>query len=226
MKRLFDIVLSLVGLLLVLPLLLVVAIIVGLTSAGPALFLQQRIGKGFRPFCIYKFRTMVQDASQRGGLITVGEDRRITYVGHWLRKTKIDELPQLLNVLMGQMSFVGPRPEAEKYVEMFHDDYVEILQIRPGITDLASIKFRDEAALLGAADQPERQYVERILPEKIRLAKEYVRNQSIWLDLKIVALTLSSLVADRLPRRSGESAVNSESVSVQSTHNSRKANEQ
>ena len=139
--------------------------------------------------------------------ITFGDDPRITRVGRLLRKTKIDELPQLFNVLKGDMSLVGPRPEARRYVEMFRADYEEILRVRPGITDLASLKYRDEAAILGRASDPEREYVERILPEKIRLAKQYVARASFSLDVAIIANTLWSIVADRLGRareRTGE----------------------
>ena len=226
MKRTFDIFVSLAGLIAVSPLLLLTGLLVKLTSTGPILFVQTRIGRGLIPFALLKFRTMVPEAPKIGRLITVGEDPRITWIGRILRKTKIDELPQLLNVLKGDMSFVGPRPEVAKYVEMFRQDFQEILRVRPGITDLASIKFRDEASLLAKADDPERHYIERILPEKIRLAKEYVRQQSLWLDIKIILLTLWSLVADRLAHRSEEPAVRPILASVQSTHNSPKADNQ
>jgi lipopolysaccharide/colanic/teichoic acid biosynthesis glycosyltransferase len=143
---------------------------------------------------------MVEDALRLGGPITFGDDPRITRVGKWLRKSKIDELPQLINVLRGEMSLVGPRPEVRRYVEMFRDDYEEILQLRPGITDLASIEYRGEAAALGKASDPETEYVRRVLPEKIRLAKQYVRRRSLWLDLGIVVGTLIHLAGDRIPR--------------------------
>jgi lipopolysaccharide/colanic/teichoic acid biosynthesis glycosyltransferase len=193
------------GLLILAPLLIVIAAVVRLTSPGPVFFRQERIGRGFRPFFILKFRTMVPDAPRLGGPITFGEDPRITRIGRLLRKTKIDELPQLWNVLCGEMSFVGPRPEVPRYVEMYRADYEEILRVRPGITDLASIEYRDEAALLGAAADPEREYVLRVLPEKIRLAKEYVGRQSFLLDVRIVLNTLLCLVCARTPR-SAESA--------------------
>ena len=164
-----------------------------LTLPGPALFKQERVGREFRPFRIYKFRSMVEDAPQRGGPITFGNDSRVTAVGRFLRKTKIDELPQLLNVLRGDMSLVGPRPEAPRYVEMFRRDYEEILRVRPGVTDLASIKYRNEEGVLGRAADPQREYVERVLPEKIRLAKEYVRRRSVLFDLKLIALTLVAM---------------------------------
>lgn len=198
LKRTFDIVMAVLGLVLLSPLLAAVALGIKLTSPGPVLFRQRRIGKRFRPFWICKFRTMVQDAPGRGGPITFGADPRITRVGHLLRKTKVDELPQLLNVLKGEMSFVGPRPEVPRYVEMFREDYEAILQVRPGITDLASIQYREEAALLGRAENPELEYVTRVLPEKIRLAKDYVAQSSLWFDLTIILRTVLRLLGDTL----------------------------
>jgi lipopolysaccharide/colanic/teichoic acid biosynthesis glycosyltransferase len=200
-KRLFDIVVSAVACAMLSPVMLLVALLVKSTSLGPILFLQERVGKNFRRFKIYKFRTMIPDAPNLGGVITIGEDPRITKVGRVLRMTKIDELPQLFNVLLGDMSFVGPRPEAPKYVEMFRDDYEEILTVRPGVTDLASIKYRDEAAVLGQAEDSEREYIERVLPEKIQFAKEYVRRSSLWFDLAVIFRTVGVLLADRLPKR-------------------------
>jgi lipopolysaccharide/colanic/teichoic acid biosynthesis glycosyltransferase len=200
-KRLFDILAAGIGFVLLLPVLLPAAILVKLTSRGPALFRQERMGRGGRPFFILKFRTMVADAPRLGSQITAGADPRITKIGKILRKTKIDELPQLINVLRGEMSLVGPRPEVRKYVEMFAADYEEILRVRPGITDLASIKYRDEAAVLGAASDPDRAYVEVVLPEKIRLAKEYVRRQSFFLDIRIIFGTIFSVIADLACKR-------------------------
>ncbi len=179
-----------VGLLLLAPLLVVAALLVRFTSPGPVFFRQERMGRGFRPFHIYKFRSMVQDAPHKGTPVTFGSDPRITGVGRILRAAKIDELPQLINVLVGDMSLVGPRPEIRKYVEMFHADYEEVLRVRPGITDLASIKFRHEAEILGCAADPEKEYVERILPEKLRLAKDYARNPSLWLDFLVILKTI------------------------------------
>jgi lipopolysaccharide/colanic/teichoic acid biosynthesis glycosyltransferase len=200
MKRLLDIIVSGLGLLLLSPLLACVGIAVKLGSPGPVFFRQQRVGIHFRPFSILKFRTMVTDAPRLGGLITVGADPRITRVGRLLRKTKIDELPQLFNVLRGEMSLVGPRPEVSHYVDMFRRDYEEILSVRPGITDLASIQYRDESSILANAEHPDEEYVGRILPEKIRLAKEYVRRRSLSLDLAIISGTVLHLTSDMLPR--------------------------
>lgn len=202
-KRIFDVVSAASGLLVLSPLLVVVAALVKLTSAGPVLFRQERMGRGGRPFPIYKFRTMVADAPARGRAITIGDDPRITRVGRVLRKTKLDELPQLINVLRGDMSLVGPRPEVRRYVEMFPAEFAEILRVRPGITDLASLQYRDEAAILGEAENPEEEYIQRILPEKIRLARQYVQAPSLVTDLRLIGQTLLRLLADRMPSSLG-----------------------
>jgi lipopolysaccharide/colanic/teichoic acid biosynthesis glycosyltransferase len=188
-KRSFDIAVSSLALLVCLPLFIVIAALVKLDSTGPVFFSQKRIGKNFRPFWIYKFRSMVEDAPRQGGPITFGEDTRITRVGGFLRKTKLDELPQLMNVLKGEMSLVGPRPEVLKYVLLFWNDYKEILCVHPGITDLASLKYRDEATLLAQSADPEQEYVEHVLPDKIKLAKEYVRKSSFFFDLGLILRT-------------------------------------
>jgi lipopolysaccharide/colanic/teichoic acid biosynthesis glycosyltransferase len=193
MKRAFDMVIACLGLLCLSPLLLPVALLIKLDSPGPALFKQRRVGRGFRPFVIYKFRTMVHDAPRKGTAITFSADPRITRVGRILRKTKIDELPQLINVLQGTMSLVGPRPEVPRYVELFRADYAEILRVLPGITDLASIKYRHEAEFLGGFENPEETYVRHVLPEKIKLAKEYVRQSSFLFDIRLILKTLVGL---------------------------------
>lgn len=194
MKRAFDLIAAGLGLLVSWPLFVVAAVLIKLDSPGPILFKQVRIGRGFRPFVIYKFRTMVEDAAQKGGLLTIGRDARVTRVGRVLRRYKLDELPQLLNILKGDMSVVGPRPEVQRYVELFREDYSQILTVRPGLTDLASLKYIDEAALLEKAERPEEEYRKTILPEKIRLAKLYVEHVSFLLDLAIIAQTLLYLV--------------------------------
>lgn len=193
MKRFFDIVISFTTLVLLIPLMVVVATIIKLNSEGPVFFKQERIGKGFRPFWIYKFRTMRKPANGNGSQVTVGNDPRITRVGWFLRQTKIDELPQLINILRGEMSFVGPRPEVPQYVQLYKQDYQEILTVRPGLTDLASLKYRDEAALLARATNPEEEYTTRVLPDKIELAKDYLRQASLLFDLKIIFKTLFKL---------------------------------
>jgi len=198
MKRIFDIVVSLVGLICFLPLLVFVAVAIKLDSSGPIFFRQERIGRGFHPFFIFKFRTMVPDPSGHGRLITVGNDPRITRAGRLLRKTKIDELPQLVNVLKGDMSLVGPRPEVRQYVGLFQQDYEEILKIRPGMTDLASLKYRNEEAILGQSGHLEEEYVKRVLPDKIRLAKDYLQHSSFVFDLRLVLKTLFKLFDYRI----------------------------
>jgi lipopolysaccharide/colanic/teichoic acid biosynthesis glycosyltransferase len=190
MKRAFDIIASSVGLILLAPLFLVVAAAVRSTSGSPVLFCQLRMGRGLHLFTIYKFRTMIVDAANKGGPITSGADPRITRLGAVLRRFKIDELPQLINVLKGDMSLVGPRPEMPKFVAMFEHDYREILQVRPGITDLASLKYQHEAEILEQYENPEDAYVRCILPDKIRLAKEYVRQSSLLLDLALILKTV------------------------------------
>jgi lipopolysaccharide/colanic/teichoic acid biosynthesis glycosyltransferase len=197
MKRIFDIAAACCGLIVLAPLFFLIAFLIKLDSPGPVFFRQERIGKGFRPFRIYKFRTMVHDAPQRGGLITIGADPRITRVGRILRASKLDELPQLINVLKGEMSFVGPRPEVCQYVELFRQDYAEILTVRPGITDLASLHYRHESELLAQADNPEAEYITRVLPEKIRLAKAYLKQSSLGFDVAVIFKTLVRLLPFR-----------------------------
>ena len=198
MKRAFDIIVAAIGLIVLMPLLALVALLIKLDSHGPILFKQERIGKGFRPFLIYKFRTMVKDAPALGSPITFGNDSRITRAGRILRKAKLDELPQLLNVLKGDMSLVGPRPELPCYVEVFHRDYEHILKVRPGLTDLASIKYSDEAAILGKSENPESEYVGRLLPDKIQLAKEYIRRSSFLFDMRLIVETAIKLFGYRM----------------------------
>jgi lipopolysaccharide/colanic/teichoic acid biosynthesis glycosyltransferase len=197
MKRTFDIGVSFVGLILLSPLMLLAALAIKLDSPGPIMFRQKRIGKGFHPFLIYKFRTM-QEASGRRRSLTVGDDPRITPTGRLLRRTKFDEIPQLINVLKGDMSFVGPRPEVPEFVELFRSEYEEILKVRPGITDLASLKYRDEAAVLQQSENPEEEYLRRVLPDKINLSKEYIRRSSFFFDLTLILKTLLKLFEYRI----------------------------
>src|SRR5439155_3166668 len=192
MKRTFDIGVSFVGLILLSLFMLLAALAIKLDSPGPIMFRQKRIGKGFHPFLIYKFRTM-QEASGRRRSLTVGDDPRITPTGRLLRRTKIDEIPQLINVLKGDMSFVGPRPEDPEFVELFRSEYEEILKVRPGITDLASLKYRDEAAVLEQSENPEEEYLRRVLPDKINLSKEYIRRSSFFFDLTLILKTVRKL---------------------------------
>ena len=193
-KRSLDVILSLVGLVLLSPVLAVVAILIKLDSKGPVLFRQERIGRGFRPFTLFKFRTMKADENGSDRLLTVGRDARITRAGQLLRSTKLDELPQLFNVLKGEMSLVGPRPEVRKYVDLFRDEYARILRVRPGITDLASFKYRNEADILADAEDPEREYIERVMPDKLRVADDYIERAGLSFDLTIMLKTVVEAV--------------------------------
>lgn len=192
-KRLFDVVAAAIGLVLLAPLLMALALWIRLDSAGPALFRQVRVGRHGVPFEIIKFRTMCQQA-QAGRLLTVGRDARITRAGRFLRRSKLDELPQLINVLFGSMSLVGPRPEVPRYVDRYPPEVRRtVLSVAPGITDWAAIQYKDENDILGCAADPERAYVETILPVKLAYYQRYVRERSFWLDLRIILRTLTAL---------------------------------
>ncbi|HUK99940.1 MAG TPA: sugar transferase [Nitrospirota bacterium] len=195
MKRCFDFICSAFGLLVLSPLFAVIAVLIKLDSSGPIFFKQERIGKGFKAFYIYKFRTMKHDRAGEGLQITASGDKRITNIGRILRKTKIDELPQLINVLKGDMSLVGPRPEVRKYVEYYKKDYEVILGVRPGITDISSITYRDEERLLEAYEDREQQYLRVLLPEKIRLAQDYIRRRSFLYDIGLIFKTCYRIVS-------------------------------
>ena len=194
MTRFFDILLSVIGLLLFTPLLILIYLIIRCGSRGPGFYKQNRIGKGGVPFRLIKFRTM-RIGSDKGRLITVGgRDTRITKVGYYLRKYKLDELPQLWNVLKGDMSLVGPRPEVEKYVRLYTPEQLVVLNIRPGITDYASIAFSNENEILGKAENPERMYIEEIMPQKINYNLKYINNPSLKEYFKIIFLTFSKIM--------------------------------
>lgn len=199
-KRIFDIFLSLVFLIISLPLLLLAALFIKCEDGGPVFFKQERVGKEFSLFHLIKLRTMVVNAQNSGPLITAGYDQRITKVGRVLRKFKWDELPQFYNVLKGEMSLVGPRPEVQRYIDLFRDDYKDILRIKPGITDLAAIQFRDEEKILAASSDPESCYVQEILPRKIVLYRKYLREKDLWLDIKIICRTLISIFPPHILR--------------------------
>lgn len=189
-KRIFDFVVSLISLIVLLPLFLIIAIVVKSDSKGPLFFKQIRVGKDEKEFKIFKFRTMVQDAEKKGMQITVGKDSRITKSGNFLRKSKIDEFPQLINVLLGDMSFVGPRPEVPKYVNLYTEEQKVVLKIRPGITDYASIEFKNENDVLALSNEPEKKYIEYIIPEKIKLNLKYIKKISFFEDLKLIFKTI------------------------------------
>jgi lipopolysaccharide/colanic/teichoic acid biosynthesis glycosyltransferase len=194
MKRLFDIIASFMGLLVLSPLLLLLSLLIVLESRGGVFYMQIRIGRNEQPFQLFKFRSMYPQSDQKG-LLTVGKrDNRITRVGQWLRKYKLDELPQLWNVLKGDMSIVGPRPEVEKYVEHYSAEQRTVLQVRPGLTDYASLQYIQEDELLAKSTQPEQTYLKEILPEKLRLSQQYIEEQNFWVDLKIIFQTLLKIV--------------------------------
>lgn len=194
LKRLFDILFSLVVLILISPFLAVISLLILFTSKGPVFYRQVRVGKNGADFRIFKFRTMYT-GSDKGSLITIGgRDKRITPFGYWLRRYKLDELPQFLNVLKGDMSIVGPRPEVRRYVEMYTAEQAQVLSVKPGITDYASIRFSHESELLAQATDPEKEYVSNIMPAKLQLNLEYVRNRSFTEDLKIIVQTVGKIM--------------------------------
>lgn len=194
MKRLFDIAVSAIALLLLAPLLLLIALVVALGSPGGAFFRQVRVGKAGREFRLLKFRTM-RPGSEASGQITVGErDPRITGIGRFLRKTKLDELPQLINILKGDMSVVGPRPEVPRYVAMYTGEQRKVLDVRPGLTSLASIAYINENEVLGRSSDPERTYTEEVMPAKLALDLKYVKERSLLLDLRIIAGTAARML--------------------------------
>ena len=202
-KRTYDLVFAALGLIILSPLLLLIAIIVKLSDRGPVLFLQRRIGQYGRPFRIWKFRTMIVDAEKHGLSVTKAGDHRVTLVGRVLRKTKLDELPQLWNVLRGEMSFVGPRPEVPRYVERYTPEQQQVLSLKPGITDLATLEFRREEELLRNVADPEKFYVEYCLPKKIELNLDYNQRANLWHDTRIILFSLIPLGSQRIVARKG-----------------------
>ena len=193
-KRCFDIIASSLGLIFLILPFLIIAIAIRCSSKGPVYFRQKRVGKDGKEFRIYKFRTMVVDAESRGKQITVGDDVRITGIGKFLRKTKLDELPQLINVLIGDMSFVGPRPEVPKYVAMYNDYERNILRIKPGITELASITYRDENEVLAASEDPEDTYINEIMPTKLALNMQYMKKMNVFYDIALIFKTFAAIL--------------------------------
>lgn len=196
MKRLFDIIASGMGLLILSPILIVVAIWIKLDSQGPVFYRQVRVGKNNKDFLIFKFRSM-RVGSDKGSLVTIGgRDPRITRSGYFIRKLKIDELPQLINVFIGDMSLVGPRPEVRHYVDFWTPEQMHVLDVRPGITDPASIRFRNENELLAHTEEPEKYYIEIIMQEKLKLYLDYVKNQSFFYDIKLIFQTFWVIITE------------------------------
>jgi lipopolysaccharide/colanic/teichoic acid biosynthesis glycosyltransferase len=196
-KRLFDLLCTVPGVILLAPAMLVVAALIWLDDRGPIFFRQERVGLRGNAFRIWKFRTMVVDAERRGAQFAVGRDPHITRIGAWLRRTKLDELPQLFNLLAGEMSLVGPRPELPHYVNQYTDAQRRVLELTPGITDPASIKYRDEPEVLAQAADPEATYVSEIMPEKIRLSLDYAARASVLRDIGVIVATLANILRAR-----------------------------
>jgi lipopolysaccharide/colanic/teichoic acid biosynthesis glycosyltransferase len=193
MKRIFDLISSGAGLILISPFLLAISVLIKMEGGGPVFYRGVRVGLGGKTFRIFKFRTMVVNADRMGGSSTADDDPRIIRIGKKLRKYKLDELPQLINVFLGDMSLVGPRPEVPHYVNMYTDEEKAILTVRPGITDWASLWNSDEGAILAGSLDPEKVYLEKIRPEKLRLQLKYVRERSLWVDCKIIGQTIFSI---------------------------------
>ena len=196
LKRLMDVVISGGALLVIWPVLLLIALAIKIDDPGPVFYRQVRVGRGGKEFRIYKFRTMVVDADKKGLQITVGRDNRITRMGALLRKTKLDELAQLINVFTGEMSFVGPRPEVPKYVNLYTPYQRQVLLVRPGITDYASIAYRNENDLLEGTEDPEKMYIETIMPDKIELNMKYLREISPIADIRLILSTIVAVIRD------------------------------
>jgi len=203
-KRVFDLLLSIFGIIITLPLFIIIAIGIKLTSIGPIIFSQSRVGRGEKIFKVYKFRTMISQADKIGTSVTTSKDTRITRFGRFLRLTKLDELPQLWNVLKGDMSFVGPRPDVPEIVETYAPEMKNIFKIKPGITSVASLYLRDEEALLCLASNPDLAYEKVVVPEKVKLAMQHVEKNSFWFDLKILFKTIWAVAFGKIFFRNRE----------------------
>lgn len=194
MKRLFDIIASCCGLIILFPIIILLAFWIKLDSRGPVFYRQIRVGRKNKDFKIFKFRSM-KIGSDKKGLITVGgRDSRITKSGYYIRKFKLDEIPQLINVFIGDMSFVGPRPEVRKYVDLYTPEQLHVLDVRPGITSLASIRYKNENEILETAENPDQFYIEIVMQDKLKIDLEYVRNTSFWYDIKLILTTLKEII--------------------------------
>lgn len=193
-KRIFDFLVSIIGLFLLIPIIGLVAILIKLEDGGPVFYKQKRVGYKGKEFYIWKFRTMVVNADKLGKPITIGQDPRITKIGYWLRKFRIDEIPQLINVLKGEMSLVGPRPEVPKYVDFYSNDMKKILDYTPGMTDPTSLSYLDEALILANSKDPEKKYIQEILPIKIKRSLEYLENSDFYSDLEVIIRTIMRLL--------------------------------
>lgn len=194
MKRIFDLFFSFLGILFLLPIYIIIAILIKIDSNGDILYKQERIGKNGIPFYVLKFRTMIPNAFSKGALTVGSRDPRVTNIGFYLRKYKLDELPQLFNVFLGEMSFVGPRPEVKKYTDLYNAEQKKVLSVAPEITDYASIKFRNENDLLSVSDDPEKLYIDQIMPEKLNLNLKYINDNNVFKDIKIIFNTFYTII--------------------------------
>ncbi len=194
MKRLFDIVFSFFGLLFLFPFLIVIIIVMIVSSKGPVFYKQLRVGRNNEDFFIFKFRTMYIDSDKQGLLTVGGRDSRVTSIGYYLRKFKLDELPQIVNVLIGDMSFVGPRPEVREYVDLYNQEQMQVLNVRPGITDLASIEFRNENELLSIQEDPNSYYINVIMPKKLQINLDYLKESNFIKDILVIVKTFLAIL--------------------------------
>ena len=195
LKRTFDIFCSFIGLIVLSPLFFILCFLIALTSKGAIFFLQTRVGKNNIDFKLFKFRTMHTNSDKKGLLTVGGRDPRITPIGYYLRKYKLDELPQLLNVFFGSMSLVGPRPEVRKYVDLYNDEQKKVLLVKPGITDYASLEYFSENELLAKSSNPEKTYIDEIMPAKLELNKKYILKNNVWIDIKLIFRTLKKIIS-------------------------------
>lgn len=195
MKRLFDLIFSFLGLVILLPFLLLISLWIMIDSRGGIIYRQRRVGKDNTDFNILKFRSMRPDSDSEGLLTVGGRDPRVTRAGYYLRKAKLDELPQLINILKGDMSFVGPRPEVRKYVDMYNEEQMKVLKVRPGLTDYASLEYFEENKILEESSDPEKDYIETIMPAKLQLNLKYIEEQSLLTDMGILFRTLMKIVS-------------------------------
>lgn len=192
-KRIFDVSMAIIGGLILLPFMLIISLCIVLSSRGGVFFIQDRIGRKGKTFSLFKFRTMKPGSEASGQLTVGGRDPRITGIGNFLRKTKLDELPQFLNIIAGDMSFVGPRPEVPRYVAIYTDEQLKVLDVRPGLTDYASLEYFEENKLLGESDDPEKTYIEEVMPAKLALSLRYIEEQGFGTDLKIIFRTIGKI---------------------------------
>jgi len=195
LKRIFDIFFSLIGLIILLPFFILIALLILIDSRGGVFYKQIRVGLNGEDFKLFKFRSMRKDADKKGLLTVGGRDSRITRIGYYIRKYKIDELPQLINVLIGDMSLVGPRPEVRKYVDLYNQEQLKVLSVKPGITDYASIEYSNENEILGKAENPEEVYIKEIMPTKLKLNQKYISEKGLFRDVKIIFKTIKKIIA-------------------------------